>query len=74
MTRGETFVTVFGLLGTFLLPWPGEPGEQSAAARDRQGIRPAASRMAEPQSCRETKATRSSFGNRIGAEARKPGV
>ena len=34
MDRGERWITVLGLLGTFLLPWPeGEAGGRSSGSR-----------------------------------------
>ena len=35
MNRGEWGVTVLGLLGTFLLPWPGEQANREARVMEQ---------------------------------------
>ena len=59
MSRGEVLVTVIGLLGTFLLPWPGgrEPPLAAAQPRTWQGtereIVTTASPRQQSAQCRE---------------------
>jgi hypothetical protein len=51
MNRGEMAVTVLGLLGTFLLPWPGEGGRVETAVRKVAAPMQAVSRTNESQRC-----------------------
>jgi hypothetical protein len=47
MQRSELAITILGLLGTFLLPWPGGDGTRTAGATDGAAI-VAARRCVQP--------------------------
>lgn len=51
MNRSELLVTVLGLLGTFLLPWPGEHDSIESVVRQVDAPVHAAPRAGEGQSC-----------------------
>lgn len=51
MNRSEMAVTVLGLLGTFLLPWPGEGSGVEAAARETAAPIQSVSCIDQPQRC-----------------------
>jgi len=66
MTRSELLVTLLGLLGTFLLPWPGEyDGIQTAVRRFDAPVH-AVPRADEGQNC-----TTASPGVRRAADRRE---